>query len=548
MAGATTSKQVRALARETFGFERLRPGQAEAVAAVLDGRDTLAVLPTGSGKSAIYQMAGVRMPGPTVVVSPLIALQRDQAESIEDRNLATAAVINSARRAAEVREAFDDLRGDDLEFVFLAPEQFANDEVLARIRAARPSLFVVDEAHCVSDWGHDFRPEYLQLGAIAEELGHPVILALTATASPPVRQEIIERLGLRDPRVVVRGFDRPEIWLGVEWFTTEDQKRAALIERFRETPGAGILYAGTRRTAEEIAMALEESGRSAAAYHAGLRPGERNTIQEQFMSGESEVIVATTAFGMGIDKRDVRFVYHYDIPGSLDSYYQEVGRAGRDGEPAKGVLFYRAEDLGLRRYFAGTAQVPADELELVAEIVHEHGKAMDPRDIREQAGLSDTRLATALHRLEDAGAIRRLKGGKVAPVKRRKDDLAALAEEAADAQERRRAFDRSRVDMMRGYAEGRECRRTYLLTYFGEEFEPPCDNCDNCDAGLGSNGDDEGHRPFPLQSRVRHAGWGEGTVVRYENGDRLVVLFDEAGYRTLGLDLVAQNDLLEPFD
>ncbi|MDQ4091729.1 MAG: DEAD/DEAH box helicase, partial [Actinomycetota bacterium] len=240
-----TTSGLQRLARQTFGFQQLRPGQEEAIRAAAAGRDVLAVLPTGAGKSAIYQLAALIIPGPTVVVSPLIALQRDQVAALV-ANGVDAAEANSQVRAADRRQAFDDLIAGDLEFLFVAPEQLANPEVLEQATAAKPSLMVVDEAHCICSWGHDFRPDYLRLGAVAEALGRPPILALTATAAPPVRAEIVERLGLRDPLVVVRGFDRPNIHLAVERFTDGDAKRRAVLDRTAEAaggPGVGIVYA-----------------------------------------------------------------------------------------------------------------------------------------------------------------------------------------------------------------------------------------------------------------------------------------------------------------
>jgi ATP-dependent DNA helicase RecQ len=353
-------RRIRRLARETFGFERLRAGQEDAIRSVASGRDTLAVLPTGWGKSAIYQLAALLIPGPTVVVSPLIALQRDQVRALL-ANEVTAAEANSQVPRGQRDEAFSRLAAGDLEFLFLAPEQLANEDVLAQAASAEPSLFVVDEAHCISAWGHDFRPDYLRLAEVAEGLGRPPILALTATAAPPVRAEIVERLGLRDPNVVVRGFDRPNISLAVERFTTAEEKRAALVRAVADATSPGIVYVATRRSAEEVAADLSAAGVRAEPYHAGLPAGRRRDTESAFADKGLPVVVATTAFGMGIDTPDVRFVYHHDVADSLDSYYQEIGRAGRDGEPAAAVLFYRPEDLGLRRFFASGARVEVEQ-------------------------------------------------------------------------------------------------------------------------------------------------------------------------------------------
>jgi ATP-dependent DNA helicase RecQ len=318
-----------AVAWENFGFESLRPGQEDAIRALLDGNDSLVVQPTGSGKSAIYQITALMLNGATLVISPLIALQKDQVDSINAQNAADAVVINSTLRVPETREAMEKIEEGSGKYIFLAPEQLRKQETMETLESAGVSLFVVDEAHCISEWGHDFRPDYLQLGPTIERLGHPIVLAMTATASPEVRQEIIQRLGMRDTNIFVHGFDRPNIYLRVDQFPNEQEKMQALVHRVRWADKPGIVYVATRKNAEEIMRLLDEEGVRALFYHGGLKASEREDIQERFMSDQAEVIVATNAFGMGVDKADVRFVYHYDISDSLDSYYQEIGRAGR---------------------------------------------------------------------------------------------------------------------------------------------------------------------------------------------------------------------------
>jgi len=532
-------------AREVLGFSALRPGQLEAIESVVAGRDTLAVLSTGSGKSAIYQIAGLLTKGATLVVSPLIALQRDQVDALRENALG-AAQLNSSVSEGEREEALAELAEDALEFLFLAPEQLANAEVLDELAAAGPTLVVVDEAHCISEWGHDFRPEYLRLGAAIEKLGRPTVLALTATAAPPVRKEIVERLGLRDPELVVRGFDRPNLELAVERHHEAHRKDEALLDAVVAAPKPGIVYAATRKRTEALAAALRDRGVDADPYHAGLKASEREATQERFMDHGAEVIVATTAFGMGVDKADVRFVFHSEIPESVDSYWQEIGRAGRDGEAAHATLFYRPEDLGLRRFFAGSGHVGVDELTEVAEVVGAADRPVDPAELQERTELSQTKLATAVSRLEDAGAIEVLPTGEVAA----REDAPALDDavrRALDHEDDRRELERSRLDMVRSFAEDLDgCRRAFVLSYFGEPFDAyPCGHCDNCVAGrVAAPG--AGDEPFAPGTRVAHPEWGEGEVQRYDQDRAVVVLFDDVGYKTLALEVVLERGLLAP--
>ncbi len=529
------------VAQDVFGYDGLRHGQREAIETVLGGRDTLVVMPTGSGKSAIYQIAALLIDGPTVVVSPLIALQRDQVTALQAHG-AEAAQANSAVRSSERRETFEDFRSGDLEFLFLAPEQFNNPETLEQLKASLPSLFVVDEAHCISAWGHDFRHDYLRLGAVVEELGGPTVLALTATAAPPVRAEITERLRMREPAVIVRGFDRPNLFLGMELHHEERAKTEAVLERVERRGGPGIVYVATRRQADELAEQMRERGLRARPYHAGLKALERDEAQEAFMTGEVDVMVATVAFGMGIDKPDVRFVHHHDISDSVDSYYQEIGRAGRDGEAAEAILFYRPQDIGLRRFFAGAGQVDLEQITEVAQVVLASDAPVDVTELREETELTQSKVMSAVGRLEKVGAVEVLAGGEVL-ARADEADLEDAAEAAVAAEESRRNMEESRVAMMRGYAETTGCRRQFLLNYFGEEHAESCPDCDNCLAGT-TDPENITEQPFDLGSRVAHQKWGEGLVVRYEGEDKIVVLLEDAGYRTLSLRAVRDNDLL----
>ncbi|GHF22148.1 ATP-dependent DNA helicase RecQ [Amycolatopsis deserti] len=517
--------ELRRTARDTFGWAELRDDQLTAMEGLLDGRDVLAVMPTGSGKSAIYQIPALLLDGPTLVVSPLTALQRDQVGQIEDSDAPDAVAVNSAQPARTTTKAWDAVTHGDAEYLFLAPEQLAKDEVLEQLDEIRPSLFVVDEAHCVSAWGHDFRPDYLRLGQVIERLGHPRVLALTATAGGPVRDDIVSHLGLRDPVRVVSGFDRPNLYLAVHRATTEEDKRAALLRWVRDAPKPGLVYAATRKDSERYADEL-----GAVAFHAGMTAADRKRVHEDFLADRAGVVVATSAFGMGIDKPNVRFVVHASVPESVDSYYQQIGRAGRDGERADALLFYRPEDLGLQKFL--TARPFDDEgTREVAEALHDHD---DPHDL----DLSHRRVMNTLNLLDQAGLVEDTGEG----FRYTGTDPAQDTERAAEVAEQRRKLDRSRVEVMREYAETSACRRQFLLGYFGEVLDEPCGFCDTCDAGTAAEqAPSDGE--FQPGTPVRHAEWGAGQVVRRE-ADKVTVLFDEAGYRSLSLPAVRERNLL----
>jgi ATP-dependent DNA helicase RecQ len=400
------------------------------------------------------------------------------------------------------------------------------------------------------------------------------VLALTATASPRVREEVTRRLGMRDPAVVVRDADRPNIWLGVDLVGSEDAKRDELLRQVllalhgepdHEEIGAegrpyeaaklptgsgtvapgglGIVYAGTQRRTEELAALLRENGVDAVHYHGGMARKERESAQDAFMTGQVEVIVATSAFGMGVDKPDVRFVFHTEPPDSLDAYYQEIGRAGRDREPARAALFYLPSDLSLPKFFAGGKGPTVPETAGVLETVRSEGP-LSTKELAGATGLSASRVATIVNELEAAGAVRRCARRQVQAAAARKDVPAAeVAQGVVDRRELQRQYAKSAVEMVRTYADSTDCRRRIVLELLGESHPERCGHCDNCDRGESVESAD---RPFAVGHRVRHPEWGEGTVQTYEEGDRVVVLFDAAGYKTLALGVVADHQLLTP--
>lgn len=551
---------IRDVACGSFGWEQLRVGQLEAIEAAVHGRDVLAVLPTGYGKSAIYQVAGMLLAGPTIVISPLISLQADQVARLESRaGGPRAAAINSAHSDAENDRAWERLVAGAIEFVFLSPEQLVKPDVFARVSALRPRLVVVDEAHCVTTWGQDFRPDYLRLGDLIDQLDDVVTIALTATGSLPIREDIVDALHLASPLVVTRGFDRPNLRLEVERSSTDNEKRGAVLAKVHELPKPALLYVPTRADTDDYATQLTDAGVRAAAYSAAMPTAERTAVHAGFLSGALDVVVATNAFGMGIDKPNVRSVVHAAVTDSVDDYYQQVGRAGRDGKPATAVLFYRPEDLGLRRYFVSRTPDPDALAAIVGRL---HAADVDPpitiQTLSRDLDLPARRVTAMLALLDDAGIV------KVDAARLRLLDRVAVAvavERAVERGEQAERIDRSRVDMMRGYAESPVCRRQALLGYFGESLTRPCGNCDLCtERGIPARPAAEaererartdGHRarpdrsaePFPLEARVVHPVWGEGVVMRNEP-DRMTVFFDEEGYKTLSLRAVVERSLL----
>jgi ATP-dependent DNA helicase RecQ len=466
------------LLRRHLGYDAFRPGQEELVRSVLAGRDALGILPTGGGKSVCYQVPALALGGLTLVVTPLVSLMEDQVGRARAAGLRAAHL--SAVQSASLRRATLALAtGGGLDILFVAPERLelpAFQEALAR---ADVRLLAVDEAHCISEWGHDFRPAYRRIGVLRALLPCPT-LALTATATPAVREDVVGSLALARPHVVVRSFDRPNLSWSVLPGGTLRERVSAVYRLLRQLPGCAIVYAPTRRSVERVRDGLAERGLATEAYHAGLPGPERSRVQGAFMEGACRVVVATNAFGMGIDKADVRTVAHVQLPGTLEAYYQEAGRAGRDGAPARCIAFHQRSDRRLGRLFVDRTHPHPRSLRALHRRLR---RAADGRGVARldapglawATGLVEEWLegtgTGALAALERTGAIRR------PPEPGALEVLGAL--DLAAARRLRRAA-LSKVEAVQGYARGKGCRRRALLGYFGEVAPPRCGSCDRC--------------------------------------------------------------------
>jgi ATP-dependent DNA helicase RecQ len=475
--------------RRHLGHESFRPGQEELVRAVLAGRDALGILPTGGGKSACYQVPALALGGLTLVVTPLVSLMEDQVARA--RSVGLRAAHLSAAQESEVRRAT--LAGavsGRLDILFVAPERLQLAAFRDALAGANVRLLAVDEAHCISEWGHDFRPAYRRIGVLGAALSCPT-LALTGTATPAVREDVAASLGLERPLVVVRSFDRPNLFWHVLRGRSLAERVSSLYGILRRAAGCAIVYAATQRTVERVRDALAERGLAAEAYHAGLRAEERSRVQSAFMEGRCRVVVATNAFGMGIDKPDVRTVAHVQLPGTLEAYYQEAGRAGRDGAPARCVAYWNPGDRRLARSFVDRAHPPGRALRRL----HAGLAKLADRDglLRFAAGRTDLPWierplaewledgAGPLAALERSGAIRRLPspgdawaptGATIVIGVRRRPDLGTAR--------RLRSAALAKGDAVEAYARARGCRRRALLRYFGEHAPPRCGRCDRC--------------------------------------------------------------------
>ena len=498
--------------------------------AVLDGERVLGLMPTGAGKSLCYQLPAMLAGGLTLVVSPLISLMHDQLEKLKELGI-HAVRLDSTMSHKAAQKVMDEL-GDTSKpaLLYLTPERVVDRTFRAELKRLRPlgaDLFVVDEAHCISQWGHDFRPAYLGLGDAAKDLGARSLLALTATAPPQVRADILERLDMPDARIVSVGTVRPNLHFSVVRARSEVDKRRKLAELVEKLPGPGIVYVATVKAADELGAFLRDAGFDCGVYHGRLPAAERSRVQDAFMNGKTtakgappRLMIATNAFGLGVDKTDLRLVVHYHFPGSLEAYYQEAGRAGRDGKSAHCVLLYATQDKRIQSFFLGGRYPDADAVRGLVRTLAGGRHTLD--DIAGGANLGMRKTQVMLAHLCDAGLLElgdggyRLTGGMPSD-----GDIDNLVHGYVQ----RRAEDRRRLEAVVRYCESTMCRARILATYFGEAAPPACGRCDRC------------RRVSSARPLVRHPEFGEGEVVE-RRGDVLTVFFPQHGDKTLRADFV----------
>jgi ATP-dependent DNA helicase RecQ len=552
---AVRRNTIRKLLHTVFGIEHLRDGQQRVIDSVLDGKDTLAIMPTGSGKSLCYQIPARILDGMTIVVSPLISLMKDQLEKLTELGV-RAVQLNSSLNAEEERTALAAIEAQDCEIVFCTPERLAMADFVEVLKKVAIDLIVIDEAHCISQWGHDFRPAYIEMAGSMEALGRPRVLALTATATDDVIADIAKQLGRPRINVINTGIYRPNLHYRVLQVTSPEEKYAEARRLVHESAGVGIVYAATVKAAEELYQVLQEAGESVTIYHGQLRAAERKENQDLFMNDERRVMVATNAFGMGIDKPDTRFVIHLQIPANLEAYYQESGRAGRDGKDAECTLLFLQDDKRVQQFFLVKHYPTANDIRAVYEAVRELAEegAVTIERLEQKITEGESQLKVCLKLLKDAKLLRQNR--KLEYLVTANEPKAGTFDGLAEVYVQKQERDREALDQMVGYAVSGFCRWKLLLDYFQDEvpgFEKccRCDNCLNPPAGTLTEDieirDDEfdiqpdEHAPppppFETGAHVKVAKYGAGVVVSVA-GDQVSIEFPDAETRSFVADYV----------